>query len=127
MKKTILICAPFSSRSGYGDHARDIFESIFIKDKYNLRTIDVPWGDCPRNSLDSENIVHKAIIDGFITENNPLNQQPDIYIDIRIPNEFQQHGKFNIGITAGMETTAVSQAWIEGCNKMDLTIVPSFH
>ena len=67
MKKTILICAPFSSRSGYGDHARDIFESIFIKDKYNLRTIDVPWGDCPRNSLDSENIVHKAIIDGFIT------------------------------------------------------------
>ena len=36
-------------------------------------------------------------------------------------------GKFNIGITAGIETTAVSNAWIEGCNKMDLVIVPSEH
>jgi glycosyltransferase involved in cell wall biosynthesis len=50
-----------------------------------------------------------------------------VYVDIRIPNEFQQHGRFNIGITAGIETTVVSQKWIEGCNKMDLVIVPSEH
>ena len=34
-----------------------------------------------------------------------LDRQPDIYVDIRIPNEFETHGKFNIGITAGIETT----------------------
>ena len=56
-----------------------------------------------------------------------LDRQPDIYVDIRIPNEFETHGKFNIGITAGIETTAVSQNWLESCNKMDLVIVPSEH
>ena len=48
-------------------------------------------------------------------------------MDIRIPNEFDRFGKFNIGVTAGIETTAVSQKWMEGCNKMDLIIVPSEH
>ena len=127
MKKTILICAPFSSRSGYGDHARDIYEALFNSDKYILRTIDVPWGDCPRNALKDDNKVHKAILNGYINNGNQLTSQPDIYIDIRIPNEFQQVGKFNIGITAGIETNAVSQVWLEGCNKMDLIIVPSQH
>ena len=56
-----------------------------------------------------------------------MDRQPDIYVDIRIPNEFATYGKVNIGITAGIETTAVSQKWIEGCNKMDLVIVPSNH
>ena len=56
-----------------------------------------------------------------------LDKQPDVYVDIRIPNEFQTYGKFNIGITAGIETTAVSNKWIEGSNKMDLNIVPSEH
>ena len=56
-----------------------------------------------------------------------MDRQPDIYVDIRIPNEFQTWGKVNIGITAGIETTAVSNAWIEGCNRMDLIIVPSAH
>ena len=56
-----------------------------------------------------------------------LDRQPDIYVDIRIPNEFETYGKFNIGITAGIETNAVSQKWLDGCNKMDLVIVPSEH
>ncbi len=127
MKKTILICAPFSSRSGYGDHGRDIYEALYKSDKYVLRTIDVPWGDCPRTALDDKNKIHKSIIDGFLTNNNQMTDRPDIYIDIRIPNEFQQIGKFNIGVTAGIETNAVSQKWLESCNKMDLTIVPSEH
>jgi glycosyltransferase involved in cell wall biosynthesis len=62
-----------------------------------------------------------------INKTNQVNRHPDVYVDIRIPNEFQTYGKINIGITAGIETTAVSQAWIDGCNKMDLIIVPSEH
>jgi len=56
-----------------------------------------------------------------------MDSQPDVYVDIRIPNEFQTHGKVNIGVTAGIETTAVSNSWVESCNKMDLVIVPSEH
>jgi len=124
MKKLMLICAPVSSRSGYGDHARDLVRSFLQHDKYDIKIWDVNWGETPRDALnkktDSEIINH-------ILKEPKIEKTPDVYVDIRIPNEFQTHGKVNIGITAGIETTAVSNAWIEGCNKMDLVIVPSEH
>ena len=126
MKKMMLICAPVSSRSGYGDHSRDLVHSFIKHDKYDIKIIDVPWGDCPRNALNKNNVEDKKILDCILPEPK-LDRQPDVYVDIRIPNEFQTYGKFNIGITAGIETNAVSQKWIEGCNKMDLIIVPSEH
>ena len=120
----MLICAPVTSRSGYGDHARDLVRAFLKLDKFNVKILDVPWGQTPRNALDNE--LDKNIIDCILSEPK-LDSQPDVYVDIRIPNEFQTYGKINIGITAGIETTAVSNAWIEGCNKMDLVIVPSEH
>jgi len=124
MKKLMLICAPVSSRSGYGDHARDLVRSFLQHDKYDIKIQDVPWGECPRNALDS--ISDREIINCILSQPK-VDKQPDIYVDIRIPNEFQRWGNINIGITAGIETNAVSNAWLEGCNKMDLIIVPSEH
>jgi len=124
MKKVMLICAPVSSRSGYGDHARDLVRAFLKTDKFNVKILDVNWGETPRNALDKK--LDRQIIDCILPEPK-LDKQPDVYVDIRIPNEFQQWGKFNIGITAGIETTAVSNVWIDGCNKMDLIIVPSEH
>jgi len=126
MKKDMLICAPVTSRSGYGEHARDLVRSFIEHNKYEIKILDVRWGDCPRNALDKNNTNDTKILNLIMT-NNKIDKKPDIYVDIRIPNEFQQVGHFNIGITAGVETTAVSQAFLEGCNKMDLTIVPSNH
>ena len=125
MKKLMVICAPVTSRSGYGEHARDLVKSFMTHDKYDVKIMDVRWGDCPRNALNKNNNEDKKILDCILRQN--LNQQPDVYVDIRIPNEFQTHGKFNIGITAGVETDIVSGKWIECCNKMDLVIVPSEH
>ena len=122
----MLITAPVSSRSGYGDHARDLVNSFIKHDKYDIKILDVRWGECPRNALDNNNESDKQILNRILPQPN-LDRQPDIYIDIRIPNEFQTYGKFNIGITAGIETNAVSPEWIDGCNKMDLVIVPSEH
>ena len=126
MKKLMLICAPITSRSGYGDHARDLFHAFYKSDKFDIKVLDVKWGDCPRNALNPSNENDNIILNSILTDLN-LPQQPDVYVDIRIPNEFQTWGKFNIGITAGIETNAVSQTWIESCNKMDLIIVPSEH
>ena len=126
MKKLMLICAPVTSRSGYGDHSRDLVHSFISIDKFDVKIMDVPWGACPRNALDKSNKKDKLILDRILGDPQ-LPKQPDVYVDIRIPNEFQTYGKFNIGITAGVETTAVSHAFIEGCNKMDLVIVPSQH
>jgi len=126
MKKLMLICAPVTSRSGYGAHARDLVWSFLDSDKYDIKILDVRWGECPRNALDDDNPNDKRIIDCILPQPQ-MDKQPDIYVDIRIPNEFETFGKVNIGITAGIETNAVSQKWIEGCNKMDLVIVPSEH
>jgi len=124
MKKLMLICAPVSSRSGYGDHARDLVRAFLKLDKFNVKILDVNWGTTPRNALDNE--LDKNIIDCILPEPK-MDTQPDVYVDIRIPNEFQTYGKFNIGITAGIETNAVSNNWVENCNKMDLVLVPSEH
>ena len=126
MRKLMLITAPVSSRSGYGEHSRDLVWSFIQHDKYDVKIIDVRWGECPRNALDDESKISKAIKKCVLLEPS-LDRQPDIYVDIRIPNEFETFGKFNIGITAGVETTAVSQKWLDDCNKMDLVIVPSEH
>ncbi len=126
MKKLVLMCAPFTSRSGYGDHARSIFYALHQTEKYEIKLLDVRWGDTPRNFLQKDNSTHKLVLDAIL-DSQQLNTQPDIYIDIRIPNEFETYGKYNIGITAGIETNAISTKWVEGCNKMDLVIVPSNH
>ena len=117
MKKLMLICAPVSSRSGYGDHARDLVYSFCKSGKFDIKILDVRWGECPRNALDPLDEKHRIIIECLLPSMQ-LDRQPDV---------FQPVGKFNIGITAGIETNAVSQAWLDGCNKMDLIIVPSEH
>ena len=124
MKKSVTMCAPFNTRSGYGDHARSIYYSIMDRDDLDIKCVDVKWGTTPRNHLNPEVPRHKKLLDSFISPNN-IKVQPDVYIDIRIPNEFQNPGKFNIGITAGVETDVVSAEFLMGCNKMNLIIVPS--
>ena len=124
MKRFVLMIAPFNTRSGYGDHARSIFYSIMDRDDLDIKCIDVKWGNTPRNHLRPEVPRHKKLLDRIIKPET-IQQQPDVYIDIRIPNEFATPGKFNIGITAGVETDVVSGEFIQGCNQMNLNIVPS--
>ena len=124
MKKLVVMCAPFNTRSGYGDHARSIYYSIMDRDDINIKCLDVRWGTTPRNHLIPEVPRHKKLLDCFV-DFEELKQQPDVYIDIRIPNEFANPGKFNIGITAGVETDVVSPEFLAGMNSMNLNIVPS--
>jgi hypothetical protein len=48
-------------------------------------------------------------------------------MQITVPNEFQAVGKYNIGVTAGIESTICPPEWIEGINRMDLTLTSSEH
>ena len=63
----------------------------------------------------------------LVLHNNQIPKQPEIWAQITIPSEFQQVGKFNIGFTAGIESTLCAGDWIEGLNRMDLNIVSSEH
>ena len=42
MKKLMLICAPVTSRSGYGAHARDLTHSFLEHDKYDVKIMMYP-------------------------------------------------------------------------------------
>ena len=124
MKQNVLMIAPFSTRSGYGDHARSLFYSIMDREDLQIKCMDVKWGNTPRNHLRKEVPRHKKLLDTFVTQDQ-VKGQPDILIDIRIPNEFATGAKVNIGITAGVETDVVSPEFLGGMNSMDLNIVPS--
>lgn len=125
-KPTVLIMAPVATVSGYGARSRDIAYSLIKSNKYNVKIWNTRWGSTPMNALDPENPKHKAILDCLLTEPK-LESQPEIFVQITVPNEFQRLGKFNIGITAGIETTIASAPWIEGCNRMDLVLTSSEH
>lgn len=127
MKKLILFYGPASSRSGYGCRAIDLLQALKDLDKYDVLIADVPWGGTPRNALQKGNELHDWIQQRII-KNNTLPKQPEIFIQLTVPNEFMRHGtELNIGITAGIETNKCSQAWIEGCNRMDVIFTSSTH
>jgi hypothetical protein len=124
MKPTLVFQAPVATRSGYGDHARDLLHSLYKLDKFEIKVISTRWGNTPMDSLNYDNEFHKWIVDNIIPS---IQQKPDIYIQVTVPNEFEAKGNYNIGITAAIETTHSPIDWIHGCNKMDLIIVPSEH
>ncbi len=124
MKPMVLVTAPVQTRSGYGNHSRDICRALIESDKYDVRIQAVRWGNTPPNALESGNKHHQEIFKRIIREAN-LERQPDLHIHIVIPNEFQPLGKKNIGITAGIEHTLPPAQWIEGVNRMDMTICTS--
>jgi glycosyltransferase involved in cell wall biosynthesis len=125
MKNTFVISCPIDTYSGYGSRSRDLVKALINLDKYDVKIMPQRWGNTPWNFIEDHNEEW-----GFLTPHilqGPMTQQPDIWAQITVPNEFQPVGKFNIGITAGIETTICAPQWIEGMNKMNLNLVSSEH
>jgi len=125
-KNSCIIYAPIDTLSGYGSRSRDTVKSIIElkKEEWDIKIIPCNWGNTPNGFIDENpewQFLNQYLINGQLTS------QPDIFIWITVPNEFQKVGKYNIGITAGLETTIVPADWIEGCNRMDLVLVSSEH
>ena len=121
-KPTLLFRGPVETRSGYGAHARDLLESLHQMDMFDIKIDSCAWGYTPRTALENDNIFHTWIKSNIVKSFVGL---PDLYIQVTVPNEFQRLGKFNIGVTAGIETTVAPKSWVDGCNKMDLIITTS--
>ena len=120
----MLITGPVATRSGYGSHSRDLVRALIAMDKFDIHINSLKWGNCPMNALDDKNPNDKIILDRIITDNQ-LSRQPEVHIQISVPNEFTPLAKYNIGITAGIENTAPKPEWLQGMNQMDMNIVPS--
>ena len=121
-KPSLLFRGPVKTRSGYGAHSRDLLQALYEMNLFDISVDSCMWGSTPLTALEEDNTFHKWIESVIVTR---LEQRPDIYVQVTVPNEFQTLGKFNVGITAGIETTVAPKEWIDGCNKMDLIVATS--
>jgi len=124
MKPMLLFTAPVATRSGYGAHSRDLVRSLIAMDLFDIRINSMRWGNTPMNALSANNEEDKKIISRILKQQN-TERQPEIHIQVSVPNEFTPIAKYNIGITAGIECTTPKPEWVEGLNRMDMNIVPS--
>jgi len=122
----ICIRGPLLSISGYGNHARQVFRWLSEKPGANVSAQILPWGITPWyiNPDELAGLVGKIMQSSITAENGNF----DLSFQIQLPNEWDANlAKFNVGITAAVETDICNPEWIGACNTMDLIVVPSVH
>ena len=118
--RTAVISSPVATQSGYGHHAREVIKQFIDKrgEEWDIKLLSMPWGHTPFTfpiPMDWQRRIIPL----------PLTAQPDVWVQITVPNEFQPIGKYNIGVTAGTEGDVCPADWINKINQMQVTIVPS--
>ena len=128
MRKRVILKAPLLTRSGYGEQARFALRSLRSReDLFEIFIQPLQWG---QTSWVNEYNEEKKWIDETIEKTISYLQQGgtfDMSLQVTIPNEFERLAQFNVGFTAGIETTKVSPQWIQKVNQMDKVIVVSNH
>ena len=122
MKPLCVVSCPIDTFSGYGARSRDFVKGLIQSkgEEWDIKIMPQRWGDCPWNFLSKDDPLRQRFI-------SQLEKQPDIWMQITVPNEFQAVGQFNIGVSAGIETTVYPGEFLEGSNRMDLNLVSSEH
>jgi len=124
-KPTFVISCPIDTYSGYGARSRDIVKAIIELEKYDVKILSQRWGSTPRGFIKAN--PEWEFLTPHLLNSPQLPTQPEIWMQITVPNEFQPVGKYNIGCTAGIETTIAPAEWLEGCGKMNLILGSSEH
>ena len=121
MKPTCIVSCPIDTFSGYGHRSRDFARSLIEAKggEWDIKILPQKWGNTPWGFLDKNDPLKSHFVSGGSAP------KPDVWIQITIPNEFEPIGKFNIGVTAGIESTAPPVDFVQGMNKMDLNLVSS--
>lgn len=118
--RKVVIAGPVQTQSGYGHHTREIVENIIEQkgSEWDVKLLSLPWGGTPMTFPLSDDLKSRIIP-------LPLREQPDVWVQVSVPNELQAIGKYNIGVTAGSEGDICPETWIDNLNAMQLVIVPS--
>jgi len=126
MKPLFIVSCPIDTYSGYGARSRDLVKAIIELDKYDVKVLPQRWGNTLWGFIEDHPEWH-FLQNHMLPPGNQLPAKPQIWAQITVPNEFQPVGEYNIGITAGIETTACDHSWTQGMNRMDLNLVSSKH
>ena len=124
MKPICIVSCPIDTFSGYGARSRDFVKALIQSkgEEWDIKILPQMWGETPWNALSQDDPLRQYFIRG-----DEVKTKPEIWIQITIPSEFQPNGQFNIGVSAGIETTIYPGEFIEGSNRMDLNLVSSKH
>jgi len=128
MRKKVLIKAPLLSMSGYGVQARFALNCLKSReDVFDIYALNIPWGD---TGCITEETAEKKHID-FLLHKTVAHVQEggtfDVSVQVTIPSEFERIAPYNIGYTAGAETSLISGPWLQKINTMDRIITTSEH
>ena len=127
----VLLEAPILTQSGYGEHARLVYESLKSQPGLEIHTVPLQWGVTSWVTdldQDIENSIKK--FHEYTNNCKKNNQKPsyDIQVHVGIPNEFEKKAQYSVMVTAGIETDRVSWSWILKTHQgIDKIIVPSQH
>jgi glycosyltransferase involved in cell wall biosynthesis len=128
VKKNILLVGPLLTRSGYGEQARFALRALQSRpDLFEVYIKPLTWGT---TSWITDDTPERRWIDEAIEKSIGYTQQGgqfDMSLQVTIPNEFEPYAPYNIGYTAGIETTMCAPLWTQKCNQMDSIIVVSNH
>jgi len=118
--RTVVIASPVATQSGYGHHAREIIANFIEQrgNEWDIKLLSLPWGHTPFTYPLPQDWKQRIIP-------MPIQYQPDIWVQITVPNEFQAVGKYNIGVTAATEGDICPAEWIDKINTMQMIIVPT--
>ena len=118
--RKVVIAGPVLTQSGYGHHTREIVSNLMElkRDEWDIKLLSLPWGSTPMTyPVPTEWQLRIIPL--------PIQEQPDVFVQVSVPNELQAIGKYNIGVTAGTEGDVCPAEWIDKINAMQLLIVPS--
>ena len=107
-KISVAVSCPIDTYSGYGARSRDFVKALLKLEKYDVKIIGQRWGNTRFGYLKEHNEVELASL--IVPK---LTAKPNVWIQITVPNEFQPVGEYNIGMTAGIETTICVPRWNE--------------
>lgn len=122
IKKFCVVSCPIATRSGYGARSRDFVRALIAaRPEWDIQLLSQRWGNTPMDALKEgkdDDLLSRVIT-------SKQDKKPNVWIQITVPNEFQPVGDYNIGVTAGVESTIMPPECLQGMNRMDKVLISS--
>lgn len=119
-KRKLLFVGPVLTASGYGVHARQLLRALVDCGQFEVVAENIRWGETSFIQGEPSEWVRELC--------SRTLANPEVCVQVTIPNEFKRRAPLTIGVTAGIEVDHVSPAWLMKCNaEVDLVVVPSRH
>jgi len=123
--KKVIIRAPLLSYSGYGTHSRQIFKWLLTRRDFDVTAQVVQWGN---TSWMIDSNLEDGLVGKIMSMSRPSSGQMDVSVQVQLPDEWDPNlAKFNIGVSAFVETDRCNPEWLKRIDAMDLVIVPTEH